>query len=90
MAGLTFSPFKHSLTSNLHGSSETSSHRVPVRLILSRCPLGSASGVPMFIEKCIAFVEEHGLKFEGLYRVSGFKNQVDLVIHSLSQGKDSY
>ena len=85
---LPFSPFKLPLSSALLGSSEASSHHVPARLFLARCRLASESGVPMFIEKCIAFVEDHGLTIEGLYRISGYKNQVDLVIHSLSQGKD--
>ena len=62
-------------------------HHVPIRLTLSRCPLSTESGVPLFIEKCIQFIEEYGLAVEGLYRVSGYKNQVELVINKLIEGR---
>jgi len=42
----------------------------------------------LFIEKCIQFIEEYGLATEGLYRVSGYKNQVELVINRLSEGRN--
>ena len=62
-------------------------HHAPVRLTLSRCTLSAESGVPLFIEKCIQFIEEYGLSIEGLYRISGYKNQVELVINKLIEGK---
>jgi hypothetical protein len=68
-------------------SLENSYHHVPLRLTLSRCVLSNESGVPLFIEKCILFIEEHGLTIEGLYRISGYKNQVELVINKLIEGK---
>ncbi len=64
-------------------SLENSSHHVPIRLTLSRCLLSNELGIPLFIEKCILFIEQHGLTTEGLYRISGYKNQVDLVINKL-------
>jgi hypothetical protein len=64
-------------------SLENSHHHVPIRLSLVRCTLSAESGVPLFIEKCIKFIEEHGLAIEGLYRVSGYKNQVESVINKL-------
>jgi hypothetical protein len=64
-------------------SLENSYHHVPIRLTLSRCLLSNEFGIPLFIEKCILFIEEHGLTTEGLYRISGYKNQVDLVINKL-------
>ena len=66
-------------------SLENSYHHVPIRLVLSRCVLSPELGIPLFIEKCILFVEEHGLTIEGLYRISGYKNQVELVINKLIQ-----
>lgn len=68
-------------------SLENSHHPVPARLSLDRCILSKKSGVPLFIEKSIEFIEEYGLAVEGLYRVSGYKNQVELVISKLSEGK---
>ena len=68
-------------------SLENSHHHVPARLTLSRCTISAESGVPLFIEKCIQFIEEYGLSIEGLYRISGYKNQVELVISKLIEGK---
>ena len=64
---------------------ENSYHRVPIRLTLSRCVLADELGIPLFIVKCIRFIEEHGLTIEGLYRISGYKNQVELVINKLTE-----
>ncbi|CAF1070974.1 unnamed protein product [Adineta steineri] len=66
-------------------SLENSYHHVPIRLVLSRCLLSNVLGIPLFIEKCILYIEEHGLSTEGLYRISGYKNQVELVINKLIQ-----
>ena len=30
-------------------------------------------GVPLFVKKCVQVIEERGLKAEGIYRVSGKK-----------------
>jgi len=72
----------------LLSSLENSHHHVPVRLSLSRCPQSTKSGVPLFMETCIEFIEEYGLAIEGLYRVSGYKNQVELVINKLTEGRN--
>ena len=64
-------------------SLENSYHHVPIRLTLNRCLLSNELCIPLFIEKCIRFIEEHGLNTEGLYRISGYKNQVELVINKL-------
>ncbi|CAF1527816.1 unnamed protein product, partial [Adineta steineri] len=70
-------------TASLLSSVENSQHHIPVRLSLSRCAQSNESGVPLFMKKCIQFIEEYGLAIEGLYRVSGYKNQVELVINKL-------
>jgi hypothetical protein len=72
-------------TSSPFSSLENSYHHVPIRLVLSRCVLSPKLRIPLFIEKCILFIEEHGLTIEGLYRISGYKNQVELVINKLIQ-----
>ncbi|CAF4568808.1 unnamed protein product [Rotaria socialis] len=66
-------------------SLENSHHHAHNRLSLNRCIQSTESGVPLFIEKCIQFIEEYGLGIEGLYRISGFKNQVELVINKLAE-----
>lgn len=65
-------------------SLENSYQRVPIRLKLSRCVLSSETGIPLFVEKCIQYIEQHGLSIEGLYRISGYKNQVELIINKLN------
>lgn len=66
-------------------SLENSYHRVPIRLTLSRCVLSQELDIPLFIVKCVRYIEEHGLTIEGIYRVSGYKNQVELVINKLTE-----
>jgi hypothetical protein len=80
-------PHSHTNVSPL-SSLENSHHHAPIRLSLNHCKQSKQSGVPLFIEKCIEFIEEYGLAIEGLYRVSGYKNQVELVISKLSEGKN--
>ena len=79
-------PHSHATVSPL-SSLENSHHHVPTRLSLNRCVQSQQTGVPLFMEKCIEFIEEYGLAVEGLYRVSGYKNQVELVINKLSEGR---
>jgi hypothetical protein len=85
-ATMTSTPaHSHATVSSPLSSLENSHHHVPIRLSLNRCIQSNQSGVPLFIEKCIEFIEEYGLSIEGLYRVSGYKNQVELVINKLSE-----
>ncbi|CAF4335997.1 unnamed protein product [Rotaria sp. Silwood2] len=86
--------FKTTMTSNPSqshqvlspfSSIENSHQHVPIRLKLSRCVLSTETGIPLFVEKCVLFIEQHGLTIEGLYRISGYKNQVELIIHKLNE-----
>ncbi|XP_038219350.1 rho GTPase-activating protein 190-like [Zerene cesonia] len=38
-----------------------------------------AHGVPLFVEKCVQFIEREGLASEGLYRVPGNRAHVDML-----------
>lgn len=42
--------------------------------------------IPLFVEKCIDFIEEEGLDSEGIYRVPGNRAQVDLLFHKFDEG----
>ncbi|CAF0785219.1 unnamed protein product [Rotaria sordida] len=84
-ATMTSTPSITNTTVSPLSSVENSHHHTPLRLSLSRCIQSNKSGVPLFIEKCIQFIEEYGLAVEGLYRVSGYKNQVELVINKLTE-----
>ena len=44
-------------------------------------------GVPVFVRKCVEFVEREGLKAEGIYRVPGKKEHVLLLQDKFEEGK---
>ncbi|XP_067656082.1 rho GTPase-activating protein 190-like isoform X6 [Haliotis asinina] len=41
--------------------------------------------IPVFVEKCIVFIEEEGLYAEGIYRIPGNKGQVDLLTSKFNE-----
>ena len=41
---------------------------------------------PLFVEKCIEFIEEEGLDSEGIYRVPGNRSHVDLLFQKFDEG----
>lgn len=43
--------------------------------------------VPLFLEKCVEFIEKEGLDSEGIYRVPGNRAHVDLLYQKLEDGK---
>lgn len=49
--------------------------------------LQSENQVPLFLERCIKFIEENGLDLEGLYRVPGNRSHVDLLFDKFIEGK---
>lgn len=44
------------------------------------------NGVPMFLEKCVYFIEAEGLDSEGIYRVPGNRAHVDLLFQKFEEG----
>lgn len=48
-----------------------------------------AHGVPLFVEKCVEFIEREGLGSEGLYRVPGNRAHVDMLFNKFNEGKSS-
>ena len=44
------------------------------------------NAVPLFVEKCIQFIEEEGLDSEGIYRVPGNRAHVDLLFQKFDEG----
>lgn len=43
--------------------------------------------VPLFVEKCVKFIEQEGLDSEGIYRVPGNRTHVDLLYQKFEEGK---
>jgi hypothetical protein len=44
------------------------------------------SNIPLFIEKCIQYIEDEGMTTEGIYRVPGNKAQVDFLLEKFKEG----
>lgn len=42
--------------------------------------------IPLFLEKCVEFIELEGLDSEGIYRVPGNRAHVDLLYQKLQEG----
>lgn len=42
--------------------------------------------IPLFLEKCVEFIEIEGLDSEGIYRVPGNRAHVDLLYQKLQEG----
>lgn len=42
--------------------------------------------IPLFLEKCVKFIEEEGLDSEGIYRVPGNRAHVDILFQKLEEG----
>ncbi|CAF1209350.1 unnamed protein product, partial [Didymodactylos carnosus] len=82
-ATVTSTPSGHVPLSSPSVLTDSNKHHYAERIPLSKCVLSPETDVPRFIENCISFIEKYGLSCEGLYRVSGYRNQVDLVIKSL-------
>lgn len=44
---------------------------------------------PFVIDKCVREIEARGLRTEGLYRVSGFADEMDALRMALDRGKNN-
>ena len=42
--------------------------------------------IPLFLEKCVRFIEDEGLDSEGIYRVPGNRAHVELLFHKFEDG----
>lgn len=49
--------------------------------------LSEKNFVPLFMEKCVEFIEQEGLDSEGIYRVPGNRAHVELLYQKLQEGK---
>lgn len=48
--------------------------------------LSEKNFIPLFLERCIEFIEQEGLDSEGIYRVPGNRAHVDLLYQKLQEG----
>lgn len=49
--------------------------------------LSEKNFVPLFMEKCVEFIEQEGLDSEGIYRVPGNRAHVELLYQKLQEGE---
>lgn len=42
--------------------------------------------IPLFLEKCVRFIEDEGLDSEGIYRVPGNRAHVELLFQKFEEG----
>lgn len=60
----------------------------PLTALVGTQYMDERSGVPKVIRACVDFVERHGLKEEGVYRLSSQKSQVEQLQAQFDSGKD--
>ena len=48
--------------------------------------LAEGRPIPLFLEKCVRFIEQEGLDSEGIYRVPGNRAHVDILFQKLEEG----
>nr|GLL48128.1 rho GTPase-activating protein REN1-like isoform X2 [Ipomoea trifida] len=72
-------------------SSEQSKDRPPMKSLVIGQPvllaLEEIDGTPSFLEKALKFLEEHGLKVEGILRQAAYVDDVERRIREYEQGK---
>lgn len=59
----------------------------PVASSLSDFVQSENNCIPLFLEKCIQFIEQEGLDSEGIYRVPGNRAHVDLLYQKFEEGE---
>ncbi|TKA53247.1 hypothetical protein B0A53_04103 [Rhodotorula sp. CCFEE 5036] len=46
--------------------------------------------VPLIVQRCIGYIEAHGLEVEGIYRVSGKLSTVQNIVHSMEKEEEAF
>lgn len=46
--------------------------------------------IPLFLEKCVRFIEDEGLDSEGIYRVPGNRAHVELLFQKFEEGSSYF
>ncbi|XP_063390060.1 rho GTPase-activating protein 190 [Cydia fagiglandana] len=75
---------RHKEPSKSKDSKKNSSQMASTASAANWGPQG-AHGVPLFVEKCVQFIEREGLASEGLYRVPGNRAHVDMLFSKFNE-----
>lgn len=86
--------FRNDQTNAVDVSLEQSNDRQPVKSLVIGRPvllaLEDIDGTPSFLEKALRFVEEHGIKTEGILRQAADVDDVENRIREYEQGKTDF
>ncbi|XP_019175031.1 PREDICTED: rho GTPase-activating protein REN1-like isoform X3 [Ipomoea nil] len=83
--------FRNDQANGVDASSEQSKDRPPMKSLVIGQPvllaLEEVDGTPSFLEKALKFLEENGLKVEGILRQAAYVDDVERRIREYEQGK---
>ena len=78
---------RKSIKENNNNSSRNRSRSKGTHSSLEDFAQQNGNPVPLFIEKCIQFIEQEGLDMEGIYRVPGNRAHVDTLLLKFDESK---
>lgn len=68
------------------GGAGTISGQSP-QLLIEDFAQSETNKIPLFLEKCVQFIEDEGLDSEGIYRVPGNRAHVELLFQKFEEGE---
>ncbi|XP_067943036.1 ralA-binding protein 1-like [Watersipora subatra] len=63
---------------------------VPLVVAVERTPSYDGVQLPIVVRECIDYIEEHGLLYEGIYRISGVKSKVQMLKDAYNRQAPAY
>ncbi|KAF6035615.1 RALBP1 [Bugula neritina] len=63
---------------------------VALSLAVERTPSHDGIMLPVIVRECIDYIEEHGLLYEGIYRISGVKSKVQMLKDAYNRQQPAY
>ncbi|KAA8538167.1 hypothetical protein F0562_027775 [Nyssa sinensis] len=86
--------FRNNQADAVDGSFEQVKDRLPVKSLVIGRPillaLEDIDGTPSFLEKALRFIEEHGVKVEGILRQAAAVDDVERRVREYEQGKNEF
>lgn len=78
---------KQEKTKQTKGPSSTLSLSQVQQPLIEDFAQSETNRIPLFLEKCVQFIEDEGLDSEGIYRVPGNRAHVELLFQKFEEGK---
>ncbi|GAB2232249.1 hypothetical protein Drorol1_Dr00011278 [Drosera rotundifolia] len=93
-AGAQNGILKNEQADAVNGSSDQQKDRLPVKSMVIGRPillaLEDIDGSPSFLEKALTFIEDHGVKVEGILRQAADVDEVERRVREYEQGKTEF